>query len=150
MDESTETRVLTRGGLIKAGGLVALALGASGAGRVLADAHAADVEATGIKKPRGGPAHLRHVTYAPLVGSDFRLHLSEARAVRLKLIEARARRGPGEAFSLLFRGRRGVDVDGGTYRIDHPTLGGFELSVNPVDRGRKGLHLEAVVNRIAT
>jgi Domain of unknown function (DUF6916) len=65
-------------------------------------------------------------------------------------VEARVLRGPGEAFSLLFRGRRRPDVEGGTYRIEHPSLGAFELFLNPVGRGLKGLHLEAVINRIAT
>jgi hypothetical protein len=65
-------------------------------------------------------------------------------------VDARALLGPGDAFSLLFRGRRRAGVTGGIYQIEHPALGTFELFVNPVGRGVKGLNLEAVINRIAT
>jgi hypothetical protein len=150
MDGSAEARAVSRGGLIKAGAAAAFALGVGGAGRALASTGGAGLEGAGIAKPRGGPAYLRHASYGPLVGSDFRVHLPEARALRFKLVEARVLRGPGEAFSLLFRGRRRPDFEGGTYRIEHPSLGAFELFLNPVGRGLKGLHLEAVINRIAT
>jgi uncharacterized protein DUF6916 len=142
-----DARRITRGGLIKAGAAAALVVGGGGAGRALAGGGASGVAESGIGKPRGGPAHLRHATYAPLVGSDFRVHVP-GRSLRVKLVEARKLQSPGEAFSLLFRGRR-ADVRGGIYRIDHPRLGAFELFVNPVGRGVKGLDLEAVVNRIA-
>jgi hypothetical protein len=138
---------VTRGGLIKAGAAAALVVGGGGAGRALAGA-APDLDGPGIGKPRGGPAYLRRATYAPLVGTEFRVHVPGRRTLRVKLAEARKLGGPGEAFSLLFRGRRS-DVEGGVYRIDHPRLGAFELFVNPVGRGVKGLDLEAVVNRIA-
>ena len=141
-------RKVTRGGLIKAGAAAALVVGGGSAGRALAGGGASGLARSGVGKPRGGSAHLRHATYAPLVGSDFRVHVAGRRTLRVKLVEARMLNGPGESFSLLFRGRR-ADVEGGIYRIDHPTLGGFELFVNPVGRGVKGLDLEAVVNRIA-
>lgn len=150
MEGSAEDRAVTRGGLIKAGAAAALAVGVGGAGRALASTGGASLEGAGIAGPRGGPAYLRHASYAPLVGSDFRVHLPEARALQLKLVEARALRGPGESFSLLFRGRRRPPLEGGTYRLEHPALGAFELFVNPVGRGVKRLHLEAVINRIAT
>ena len=142
-------RGLTRGGLIKAGAAAALAAGAGAAGaRMLVGTPVAELDSR-PDRPSGGPAHLRHATYAPLVGTDFRVHVPGSRALKLRLVEARAQRGPGEAFSLLFQGRRRADMAGGLYRIEHPALGGFELFVNPVGRGVKGLHLEAVVNRIA-
>jgi hypothetical protein len=150
VERSPETRGLTRGGLIKAGAAAALAVGVGGTGRALAGGHTADSLERGIGSPRGGPAYLRRSSYAPLVGTDFRIHVPEGRALRLKLVEARKLRGPGEAFSLLFRGRRRVDVAGGTYRIEHGALGSFDLFVSPVGRGVKGLELEAVINRIAT
>jgi hypothetical protein len=150
MEQPSEARGLTRSGLIKAGAAAALAVGASGTGAALAGRSSAERVGAGIKSPKGGPAYLRRSSYVPLVGTTFRFHVPGAHALRLKLVEARALRGPGESFSLLFRGRRGVDLKGGTYRIDHLALGSFELFVNPVGRGVKGLDLEAVVNRIAT
>ena len=148
MDGSGESRRVTRGGLIKAGAAAALVVGAGGAGRALAGGGASDLAGPGVGKPHGGSAYLHQATYAPLVGTDFRVHVPGRRTLRVKLVEARELRGPGESFSLLFRGRR-ADVEGGIYRIDHPRLGAFELFVNPVGRGVKGLELEAVVNRIA-
>jgi hypothetical protein len=148
VDVPAHGRRVTRGGLIKAGAAAALVVGAGGAGRALAGGDAADLDGPGIGKPRGGSAYLRRATYAPLVGTEFRVHVPGRDALRVKLVEARKLRSPGEAFSLLFRGRR-AEVEGGIYRIDHPRLGAFELFVNPVGRGVKGLDLEAVVNRIA-
>jgi hypothetical protein len=152
VDAGADARGLTRGGLIKAGAAAALVVGAGGAGRALAGGQTAapGLEGSAIEKARGGPAHLHRATYVPLVGSDFRVRVPEAGTLRFKLVEARALRGPGDAFSLLFRGRRRAGVAGGIYRIEHPALGGFELFVNPVGRGVKGLELEAIINRIST
>jgi hypothetical protein len=147
MDGAAARRV-TRGGLIKAGAAAALVVGGGSAGRALAGGGASDLEGPGIARPRGGSAYLRRASYAPLVGTDFRMQVPGRRTLRVKLVEARRLRGPGEAFSLLFRGRR-ADIPGGIYRIDHPRLGAFDLFVSPVGRGVKGLELEAVVNRIA-
>jgi uncharacterized protein DUF6916 len=143
---------LTRSGLIKAGGAAALAAGAGGfVGRALAGGgDASKLAGSAVGRAHGGPAYLSRATYAPLVGTDFRVHVPGEKTLRLKLIEARALKGPGDAFSLLFRGRRQADVKSGTYRIEHRTIGSFDLFVNPVGRGVKGLDLEAVINRIAT
>src|SRR6266478_358844 len=99
MDERIENRGLTRGGLMKAGAVAALAVGAGGAGRALAGTAGAGLAASGLGKPRGGPAYLRHATFAPLVGSDFRVRRPGARTLRVKLIEARQLSGVGEPFS---------------------------------------------------
>jgi hypothetical protein len=137
---SAEARAFTRGGLIKAGAAAAFVVGA---GRALGGA----LEGPAIGKSHDGPAYLRRTTYAPLVGTDFRVHVPGRRSLHVELVEARKLRGSNDAFSLLFRGRR-TNVDGGTYRIDHRALGAFELFLNPVGRGVKGLELEAVINRI--
>jgi hypothetical protein len=150
MEDRIENRGLTRGGLMKVGALAALAVGAGGAGRALAGTAGAGLAASGLKKPHGGPAYLHHATFAPLVGTHFRVGREGARARRLKLIEARESSSAGESFSLLFRGRKQAGDEAGTYRFEHPSLGGFELFASPVGRGVKGLDLEAVINKIAT
>jgi hypothetical protein len=86
----------------------------------------------------------------PLVGTDFRVHRPGARALKVKLIEARPLPSVGEAFSLHFRAHPQAGVEGGTRRLSHPTLGEFDLFIAPVGRGVKGLELEAVIYRIAT
>jgi hypothetical protein len=149
MDEYIENRGLTRGRLLKASAVAALAASAGGAGAALAGVAGAGAVTSALGKPRGGAAYLHRQTFVPLVGTDFRVHLPDTRPVRMKLIEAKQLRGPGESFSLLFRGQARAGVDGGIYRLEHPQLGGFELFVSPVGRGLKGLDLEAVINRIA-
>lgn len=150
MDEHVESRRLTRGVLIKAGTAAALAVGAGGAGRAVAGVAGADLAPSAIGTPTGGAAHLRRETYVPLLGTTFLLHRPEARPLRVRLIEARRRKGVGDSFSLLFRSRTRPGIDGGIYRLEHRSLGTFELFVSPVGRGVKGLDLEAVVNRIKT
>jgi hypothetical protein len=135
---------------MKVGALAAFAVGAGGAGRALAGTAGAGIAASELGKPSGGAAYLHHATFARLVGADFRVRRPDARTLRVKLIEARQLGGVGESFSLLFRGRAQAGLQAGTYRFEHPSLGGFELFASPVGRGVKGLDLEAVINRIAT
>jgi hypothetical protein len=150
MDGRDESRGLTRSGLIKAGALGALVVGAGGAGSALAGSAGMGAAASGIRKPTGGPAYLSHATYAPLVGTQFRLHRTGARSLRVRLIEARQSPTAVNSFSLLFRAHPRAGVDGGLYRLEHPALRNVELFISPVGRGAKGLELEAVINRIAT
>jgi uncharacterized protein DUF6916 len=149
MDEQLGSRGLTRHGLIKAGAAAAVAFGAVGTEQALAGVGAA---ASGLGKPSGGAAYLHRETYVPLVGTEFRFHRPGAVTVRVKLIQARQLPSVGDAFSLLFRGRgrAGARVVTGIYRLEHPSLGEFDLFLSPVGRGVKGLDLEAVINRIAT
>src|SRR5262245_52892704 len=148
MSERDESRGLTRGGLLKAGALAALTAGSGGAGAALAGGSLAG---SSIGRPKDGLAYLRHASYVPLVGSEFRLHRRGARTLGVRLIEARRNeRSPGETFSLLFRANARAGVDARMYRLEHPALGSFELFVSPVSRGARGLDLEAVINRIAT
>src|SRR3954454_22806191 len=138
MHASPQGRRITRGGLIKAGAAAALVAGGGSAGRALAGGGSSRLEGAGIRKPRGGSAHLRQATYAPLVGTEFQVHVPGRSSLRVKLVEARALRGPGGSFSLLFRWRC-VCLEGLFYRLYLPRLGAFELFVNPVGRGVKGL-----------
>ncbi len=150
MDEQPESRGLTRHGLIKAGAVAAVAFGAGGTERALAGATGAGGPGSGLGKPSGGPAFLRHETYIPLVGTDFSVHRPGAGTLRVKLIQAQQLPSVGEAFSLLFHGRARAGVASGTYRLEHPSLGDFDVFLSPVGRGVKGLDLEAVINRIST
>jgi hypothetical protein len=146
-----ESGRITRRRLLKTGAVAALVAGAGGAGRALAGVGGSDLgDGPGIGMPRGGAAYLHRGTYAPLVGSEFKVLRPGGRTLRMKLVAAQARPGVGDSFSLLFRGRRTTGVESGIYRLEHPLMGSFELFLNPVERGVKGLNLEAVINRIAT
>jgi hypothetical protein len=145
---------LTRGRLLKTGAVAALAAGAGGAGGALAGAAAAGAGSVdagpGIGKPARGKAYLRRSTYAPLVGTRFKVHRPGERTLRVKLVSARQLPSVGDSFSLIFRTGRTQHVESRIYRLEHPALGSFELFLSPVGRGVKGLDLEAVINRIAT
>jgi hypothetical protein len=147
--EATGHRGLTRAGLFKAGTAVAVAAGLGGAGRALARGAGAAALSSSLGKPGSGPDYLQRRTYLPLVGNNFRLTQPGSRTLRLKLIDAKEFGDPGESFSLLFRGRVDPGTTSGTYRVEHPQLGQFDLFMGPVGRGVKGLDLEAVINRIA-
>ena len=152
MDEHLENRGLTRGGLMKLGAAAALVAGAGagGAGRALAGAAGLGVAQSGLRRPSGGPDYLWHTAFVPLVGTDFRIHRQGDRPLRVKLIEVKQTSGAGESFSLLFHGHAGALLRQDVHRIEHPTLGRFDLFVAPVGRGANGQDFEAVINRIAT
>jgi hypothetical protein len=148
MSGPTEAHRLTRRGLVKAGAAVALAVGAGSTGEALGGI--GHLASPGIGKPRDGAAFLQRATYEPLVGTSFRVLRPDGRKLRMTLIQVQPFPSRGEAFSLLFRARHPIGVEGHLYRIEHSALGSFELFVSPVGRGVKGIDLEAVINRIAT
>ena len=89
-------------------------------------------------------------TFAPLVGGVFVMHLDPATDVTLELVDAlSARAGPPLAemrspFSLVFRGPHEPVAVQRIYRLDHPTLGSFELFIVPVGPDDRGMRYEAV------
>ena len=89
-------------------------------------------------------------TFAPLVGGVFIMHLDPATDVTLELVDAfSARAGPPPAemrspFSLVFRGPHEPVAVQRIYRLDHPTLGSFELFIVPVGPDDRGMRYEAV------
>ncbi len=141
--ERTEEPGLTRVGLFKLGAVAALAAGAVPASRALG-------AESGVEPLRGGPAHLRRDTFVPHVGSTFRIARPGLQPLRVRLLESKALKGPGRSFSLLFHGKVRPRIQQGTYRIEHPSLGAFDLFLVPVGRGVRGQDIEAVINRTAT
>jgi hypothetical protein len=81
--------------------------------------------------------------------TNFALTANESTAVvRLvgvrDLRSAKTRRGGKECFSLFFSGAAGSSLPQATYRINHRTLGEFQLLVVPVGTNS----YEAVINRL--
>ena len=141
--DAQQMRKLSRGRLLKAGASAAAVVGAG----PLAHAAAA-------ANPQRDPlAYLRLATYQPLEGATFTLHHPHRPVpARLVAVESQTARGPKERsrreqFSLIFETQRGEPLPQGTYQLEHPSLGQFPLFLVPVGRGRKGVELEAVVNR---
>jgi hypothetical protein len=151
MDEPLQ-RSMSRTGLLKLGAVAAFVLGAGPAARAVASvpetaSPAAPAPAAG--RSVRGPHYLRLATYVPLVGSTFRIHRTQASALRVKLVSATQLPSDiGESFSLMFRGHANAKLGQETYMIEHPRLGSFPLFLVPVGRARKGQSFEAVVNRI--
>jgi hypothetical protein len=89
-------------------------------------------------------------TFSEYVNTKFRVRMDAEKSVEVELIEARNRGSipTQEQFSLLFIGPRDVRFDQGMYRIEHDSLGAFDLLLVPVMGNEKGLGYEAVFNRL--
>ena len=148
-DVDFERRV-SRTGLLKLGAVAAFVAGTGGAAKAFAgDKASAAKGALDLRARVGGPSYLKLATYAPLVGSSFRIRREGENAFSAKLISAKRIDGEGEAFSLIFRG--GGATEQSTYTLSHPSVGSFPLFLVPVGphAKRKSQDLQAVVYRIA-
>ena len=101
-------------------------------------------------------------TFAPHVGTDFRLFQQGARkgyGLRLETVfdnqaqlkSRRLKAHGGECFSLYFRGPASEDLPQATYRLEHAALGTFSLFLVPgrVDESAGVVVYEAVINHLA-
>lgn len=89
-------------------------------------------------------------TFSPHLGEQFFLHIPGFAPVGVTLIEAtgtvsdndpRRSRAP---FSLLFRGPANTTFTQGTYHIEHPHFGEFDLFLVPIKPDAEGPRLEAI------
>ncbi len=94
--------------------------------------------------------HLTKNDLAENLHTQFQLHLESNRTSQLELVELHdTRTAPDyEAFALLFRGEITDPLNQGTYRIEHETLGTFDLFIVPVAQDQTGRYYEAVFNRL--
>jgi Domain of unknown function (DUF6916) len=86
-------------------------------------------------------------TFAPLVGEAFALEVAPGSAVEARLAEATGRDLPGAPrppFSLVFTAPVDPMLPQGSRRLEHPSLGAFELFLVPIGRDERGVHYEAV------
>jgi hypothetical protein len=105
---------------------------------------------------------LPEVSGETLMRSTFTRHRGEAFAVlpttgaRTLLQLADVRELPGVAtslqqehsFSLLFRGPVAQPLNQGTYRFEHPGIGGFDVFISSQAPDRDARYYEAVFNRL--
>jgi hypothetical protein len=97
---------------------------------------------------------LTHQSFAPHVGTEFRLQLGPDGALPFTLIEAQAvGSAPGprpdgtarrQPFALLFRGPRQPVLPQRIYRLEHAAMGPLELFIVPIGPDEAGLRYEAV------
>ena len=149
-DAIQQPQSLSRSSLLKLGAFAALAFGVGPAARAVSGAIAPAADDAGSITPAGqAPRYLRLATYVPLVGSTFRISRDGSSPVSVTLVSATALADKGESFSLIFHGRSGAGLGQQSSRIEHPSLGRFDLFVAAVGRDVKGQDYQAVVNRIA-
>jgi hypothetical protein len=91
-------------------------------------------------------------TFAPYVGTEFRVHLGQSKTIRIKLVEVKDLPGDergDQSFSLLFAGPKGKPFPQKTYEVEHGALGKFSLFLVPVGlrKGARSEYFEAVFNR---
>ena len=95
------------------------------------------------------PDELTQTTFAPHVGSSFRVHVGDSE-LELTLVEVSdVRVSPRvEVFSLEFHGPAASPLPQAEYQFDHPIVGEFSLFIVPVGGDGDALQYEAVFNRL--
>ena len=95
------------------------------------------------------PDELTQATFAPHVGSSFRVQTGDSE-LELTLVEVSDVRvlPRVEVFSLEFQGPAASPLPQAEYQFDHPVVGEFTLFIVPVGREGDVLQYEAVFNRL--
>jgi hypothetical protein len=102
---------------------------------------------------------LKLETFAPLVGSKFRVYADATGPTELELVEATEFTGHGnkpapgtgliqESFSVMFDGPEGCFLPQGMYVFEQDALGRIELFIVPVGRKAGLFQYQAVFNRL--
>ena len=97
-----------------------------------------------------GLAQLSRDNFAAQLDSNFRVLGAEGVVCKIALIELRDGRAAArqEQFALTFRGPRDRFLGQGTFLVEHPALGRFDLFLAPVGQEAEGYLYEAVFNRL--
>src|SRR5215471_4957368 len=99
--------------------------------------------------------HLTIDTFSPLLGNTFTVHVDATTAIDVDLVEVTdlgAAAGPTpparqrSPFSIVFRSTSAAAVEQRIYRMEHATLGTFELFLVPIGPVVGGMGYEAVFN----
>jgi len=153
--------VVSRRGFVKQGSLLVLAAAVS-----LGSADGVfgrDRNSTNLTPPRpndlsaqNNPAaefNYSKATFLPHLNTTFRIHVSSTKIITTTLVSVDDsgpvpdKQQPGrECFELKFRGTEALKQN--TYRIEHQTLGSFELFIVPAGTKLKNFYYVAVINRL--
>ena len=152
--------VVSRRGFMKQGSMLVVAAAASlaVADRVLGLDNSAEysgVTQDSLAPEPGKPAQLSltKATFAPYVNTVFRIHPDTSKILKTTLVSV-GDIGPvpdksvtgRECFVLRFRGSESLPQN--TYRIEHDTLGRFELFLVPAGKNKRVRYYHAVINRL--
>ena len=82
------------------------------------------------------------------VGTKFRVAVESGEAPEIELVEVseEVRGGGSRRFAIYFRGAPTFFMPQRTYRLEHATLGEFDLFIVPIARDAEGFRYEAVFN----
>jgi len=93
---------------------------------------------------------LTHAAFSENLDSEFSVK-DDTRAQPLKLINVSERKTspPYEQFSITFCGDPEMELEQGTFCLEHPTMGSFDIFLVPVRRDTHGMYYEAIFNYLA-
>ena len=152
--------VVSRRGFIKRGSLLVLAAGVSlgSADRIFGrdtDFKYRDPTQDPLPSTDNNPSSFNYAkaTFTPYIDTVFRIYVDASTVVVTTLVSVDDI-GPvpdtnvvgRECFVLKFRGTETLRQN--TYRIEHQTLGRFELFLVPAGKNKKGVYYQAVINRL--
>lgn len=88
--------------------------------------------------------------FASLVNGRFRLIAGPEAVMEVELIEFKAgsKSVHHEAFSIVFRAPVEAPLEQRIYRLEHESMGAFELFLVPIGKSPEGVRYEAVFNRV--
>ena len=89
-------------------------------------------------------------SFSEHLNTKFRAHTTDDKCVELELIEATdlGSNARQEQFSMLFRGPLDTALDQRMYKIEHASLGSFDLFVVPIGKDQSGRNYEVIFNRL--
>jgi hypothetical protein len=88
--------------------------------------------------------------FASRVNSRFRLIVGPEAVMEMDLIEftSGSKSSHHEAFSIVFRAPVDAPLEQRIYRLEHESMGAFELFLVPIGKSPEGVRYEAVFNRV--
>lgn len=89
-------------------------------------------------------------TFSGYVNTEFLMHYGDSQSAELDLISVTDVGSSARQiqFSLVFLGPNEAPLAQGIYRIEHDELGALDLFLVPIGRDKRGVHYEAIFNRI--
>jgi Domain of unknown function (DUF6916) len=145
--------VVSRRGFMKKGSLLLLAAGVSFGSADRIFGRGTDSAYPGPTQDNPAPFNFTKATFAPYVETVFRIFYPNSSKALTTTLVSIADIGPvpdtnevaAECFVLQFRGTEALRQN--TYRIDHQSLGSFELFLVPAGKNKKNFYYQAVINR---
>lgn len=94
--------------------------------------------------------NLNLASFAEHLQTKFQAYVDEEKTVEFELVSATdtGTRGNDEQFAVVFRGPLETFLTQGTYKLEHPRMGTFDLFLVPIKRDEQGFYYEACFSRM--